>query len=131
MDRLMESSLRNPRPSDNPRGLQERHPVLHGDRTPPPAPNHLDWSLVRSFLAVLNAGSLMGAARQLQAQQPTLSRHVAELETQLGAALFERTGRGVVLTATALAIADAARQMQDGADALQRTLAVRRQASTG
>jgi DNA-binding transcriptional LysR family regulator len=86
---------------------------------------------VRSFLAVLDAGSLMGAARQLQAQQPTLSRHVAELEAQLGAPLFERTGRGVVPTATALAIADAARQMQAGADALQRTLAGRREATTG
>jgi DNA-binding transcriptional LysR family regulator len=97
----------------------------------PRAPEHLDWALVRSFLAVLDAGSLMGAARQLQAQQPTLSRHVAELEAQLGAALFERTGRGVVPTATALAIADAARQMQAGADSLQRTLAGRRQATTG
>ena len=43
-----------------------------------------DWSLVRSFLAVLDAGSLMGAARQLNAQQPTLSRHITELEAQLG-----------------------------------------------
>ena len=74
-----------------------------------------DWALVRSFLAVLDAGSLMGAARKLGAQQPTLSRHVAELEAQLGAPLFERTGRGVMPTAAALAIADAARQMEDGA----------------
>ncbi len=42
-----------------------------------------DWALVRSFLAVLDAGSLMGAARTLGARQPTLSRHVAELEAQL------------------------------------------------
>ena len=37
-----------------------------------------DWSLAKSFLAVLDAGSLMGAARRLKAQQPTLSRHIAE-----------------------------------------------------
>lgn len=43
-----------------------------------------------------------------------LSRHVAELEAQLGTPLFERTGRGMSLTATALAIADAARQMEPG-----------------
>jgi DNA-binding transcriptional LysR family regulator len=97
------------------------------DRTGP----GFDWALVRSFLAVLDAGSLMGAARQLQAQQPTLSRHVAELEAQLGAPLFERTGRGVVPTAAALAIADAARQMQQGADALGRTLLRQRDATTG
>jgi DNA-binding transcriptional LysR family regulator len=90
-----------------------------------------DWSLVRSFLAVLDAGSLMGAARTLGAQQPTLSRHVAELEAQLGAPLFERTGRGVTPTAMALAVADAARQMQDGADALARSLARERTVTTG
>ncbi len=90
-----------------------------------------DWTLVRSFLAVLDAGSLTGAARALGAQQPTLSRHVAELEAQLGAPLFERTGRGVAPTASALAIADAARRMHDGAERLGRTLARRREATTG
>ena len=90
-----------------------------------------DWALVRSFLAVLDAGSLMGAARKLQAQQPTLSRHVAELEAQLGTPLFERTGRGVTPTTAALAIADAARQMEAGADSLARALSVQRESTTG
>jgi DNA-binding transcriptional LysR family regulator len=90
-----------------------------------------DWSLVKSFLAVLDAGSLMGAARQSGRQQPTLSRHIAELETQLGTPLFERTGRGVTPTAAALAMADGARQMAQGADALARTLAGRREQTTG
>lgn len=90
-----------------------------------------DWALVKSFVAVLDAGSLMGAARQLKAQQPTLSRHIAELEAQLGVPLFERTGRGVMPTVAALAIADAARQMQDGAATLQQALAQRTQASSG
>jgi DNA-binding transcriptional LysR family regulator len=90
-----------------------------------------DWTLVRSFLAVLDAGSLMGAARVLQAQQPTLSRHIAELESQLGLPLFERTGRGVTPTAAALGMADAARQMQGGADQLARSLARSREATGG
>jgi len=90
-----------------------------------------DWALVKSFVAVLDAGSLMGAARRLQAQQPTLSRHIAELELQLGAPLFERTGRGVTPTATGLAIAEAARQMEEGASALARSLAKSRGATTG
>src|SRR5664279_5073807 len=81
---------------------------------------HFDWRLVRSFLAVLDAGSISAAAQRSGAQQPTLSRHVAELETQLGAPLFERTGRGVTPTGAALAIADAARRMEDGALALAR-----------
>ena len=93
--------------------------------------DRFDWTLVRSFLAVLDAGSLLGAARRLGAQQPTLSRQVALLEAQLGAPLFERTGRGVTPTALALAIADAARQMAQGADALSQALAGRRAAAGG
>lgn len=92
---------------------------------------HFDWALVRSFLAVLDAGSLLGAARRLGAQQPTLGRHVAQLEAQLGAPLFERTGRGVTPTALAQAIAPAARQMAQGADALAQALAGRRALAGG
>lgn len=93
-------------------------------------PETFDWTLVRSFLAVLDAGSLLGAARRLGAQQPTLGRQVAQLEAQLGGALFERTGRGVTPTALALTIVDAARQMAGGADALSQALA-QRQAGRG
>jgi len=96
-----------------------------------PEPTDFNWALVKSFVAVLDAGSLMGAARQLKAQQPTLSRHIAELEAQLGVPLFERTGRGVMPTMAALAIADAARHMEEGAGTLLRTLAQRTQATTG
>ena len=79
-----------------------------------------DWNLVRSFLAVLEQGSLLGAARALQSSQPTMGRHVAELETQLGTVLFERTGRGLQPTATALRLAESARAMEAGAHALAR-----------
>ncbi len=79
-----------------------------------------DWNLVRSFLAVLEHGSLLGAARALQSSQPTMGRHVAELETQLGTVLFERTGRGLQPTATALRLAESARAMEAGAHALAR-----------
>lgn len=94
-------------------------------------PHRLDWTLVRSFLAVLDAGSVLGAAKQLGAQQPTLSRHVAELEAQLGAPLFERTGRGVVPTALARAIADGAREMETGAAAIGRAVAGQAGATRG
>ena len=90
-----------------------------------------DWTLVRSFLAVLDAGSLSGAAKQLGALQPTLSRQVAALEAQLGAPLFERTGRGVSATALALAIADDARAMQAGAERLRQRLTRQRARTTG
>ncbi len=81
-----------------------------------------DWTLMRSFLAVLERGSLLAAARHLGSSQPTLGRHVAELERQLGMVLFERTGRGLVPTQVALSIADHARAMADNADAISRVL---------
>ena len=90
-----------------------------------------DWALVRSFLAVLDAGSVSAAAKRSGARQPTLSRHVGELEAQLGAPLFERTGRGVVPTGAALAIVDAARRMEDAALALGRGLASARSLTRG
>ncbi|HTJ06956.1 MAG TPA: LysR family transcriptional regulator [Caldimonas sp.] len=98
---------------------------------PDPSIDRFDWGLVRSFLAVLDAGSVTAAAKRVGATQPTLSRHVAELEAELGAPLFERTGRGVTPTAAALAIADAARQMADGALALTRGLAGARSPARG
>ena len=70
---------------------------------------NFDWGLVRSFLAALEHGSLLGAARALGTSQPTLGRHIAELEAQLGVLLFERTGRGLQPTATALRLAESAR----------------------
>ena len=63
---------------------------------------NFDWRLIPSFLAALDHGSLLGAARALHASQPTIGRHIAALETQLGLVLFERTGRGLLPTPTAL-----------------------------
>ena len=50
-----------------------------------------DWSLWRSFGAVVEHGSLSAAARALGLSQPTLGRHVEALEATLGMSLFERT----------------------------------------
>ena len=79
-----------------------------------------DWSLVRSFLAVLEKGSLLAASRDLQLSQPTIGRHVAELESQLGLVLFDRNGRGLLPTEAAYHLAESARIMQSGADQLAR-----------
>ena len=81
-----------------------------------------DWSLIRSFLAALDHGSLLGAARALHSSQPTIGRHIAELESQLGVVLFERTGRGLLPSEMALRLADAARAMESGALQLARSV---------
>ena len=61
-----------------------------------------DWALWRSFAAVVSAGSLSAAARQIGYSQPTLGRHIETLEQQLGVLLFDRTLQGLKPTATAL-----------------------------
>ncbi len=54
-----------------------------------------DWSLYRSFLAVLQEGSLSGAARSLGLTQPTIARHIEALEEALGFELFIRSQLGL------------------------------------
>jgi DNA-binding transcriptional LysR family regulator len=78
------------------------------------------WDLYRSFLAVLDKGSLSKAARDLGLTQPTLARHIEQLEAALGATLFTRSPRGLVATDAALALAPDARTMQSAAAALKR-----------
>ena len=90
-----------------------------------------DWTLIRSFLAALDHGSLLGAARALQASQPTIGRHIAELESQLGLVLFERTGRGLLPSDAALRLAEPARAMEMAALKLARTATVGQSAASG
>lgn len=58
----------------------------------------LDWDKLRLFHAVAEAGSFTEAAKKLSQSQPVLSRHIRALEESLGAALFHRHARGLVLT---------------------------------
>ncbi|WP_291012787.1 LysR family transcriptional regulator [Hydrogenophaga sp.] len=81
-----------------------------------------NWNLIPSFLAAHEHGSLLAAARALGTSQPTVGRHVAELETQLGSVLFERTGRGLAPTPAGHRLAEAARAMETGALALLRSV---------
>ncbi len=60
-----------------------------------------DWTLWRSFLAVMSEGSQSAAARKLGLSQPTLGRHIEALEQALGTPLFVRALRGLDPTPTA------------------------------
>ena len=79
-----------------------------------------DWRLIPTFLAALDCGSLLAAARHLGSSQPTVGRQLAELESQLNTVLFERTGRGLRPTANARALETSARQMAEHAHTLAR-----------
>ncbi len=62
----------------------------------------IGWELYRSFLGVLETGTLSGAARSLGMTQPTIGRHVAAVEKALGLALFTRSQAGLLATDVAL-----------------------------
>jgi len=81
------------------------------------------WELYRSFLAVLEEGSLSGAARALGIAQPTAGRHVDALERALGCALFTRSQQGFVPTEAAQALRPHAEAMRSTAAALLRVAA--------
>jgi DNA-binding transcriptional LysR family regulator len=83
------------------------------------APNP-GWELHRSFLAVFREGSLSGAARALGVAQPTVGRHIAELEAALGLPLFTRSPRGLVPTEPARELVPHAEVMAAAAEALLR-----------
>ena len=58
-------------------------------------PRAPDWDLYQSLHAVLRAGSLSAAARELGLSQPTVGRHVEQLEQALGQPLFTRSPQGL------------------------------------
>lgn len=69
---------------------------------------------LRLFRAVATDGTLTGAARRLNLSQSALSSQIRMLEATLGHDLFERRGRGLVLT-------EAGRIALDHAEAIFRT----------
>src|SRR5262245_48406483 len=79
-----------------------------------------DWGLYRSFLAVLQTSSLSGGARLLGLTQPTLARHIGELEEALGLELFVRSPRGLSATEAALALRPHAEALAAAAGAMLR-----------
>lgn len=82
---------------------------------------NLRWDLYRTFLAVLEEGSLSAAARSLALTQPTVGRHISELESALGLSLFTRSQTGLLPTDAARALQDDAQAMRGIAAALERT----------
>lgn len=80
-----------------------------------------DWTLFRSFLAVIRTGSLSGAAATLKLTQPTLGRHIDSLEATMGIPLFTRSRLGLAPTSAALALVPHVEAMDAAVAALART----------
>ena len=77
---------------------------------------------VEAFLAIARSGGFARGSAALHLSQPATSRRIKLLETELGAPLFDRLGRGVALTEAGRAFLPHAQallaSMRDGIDAV-------------
>lgn len=80
----------------------------------------VDPALALVALEVARQGSLSAAARGLAMSQPTVSRHVRDLEEVIGAQLFVRHARGVRPTARAAEVLEAARAIEQATARFER-----------
>lgn len=83
----------------------------------------LDSDLLRSFLAIVEAGSVSGGAACLLRTQSAVSLQVQKLEATVGQRLFRRHGRGVSMTSAGEQLLPVARQV---VEALDRTVVAMR-----
>lgn len=60
---------------------------------------HVTLRQFRYFIAVAESGSVASASRMLNLAQSALTKSLAELEAELGSVLFERSSKGMALTA--------------------------------
>jgi len=73
---------------------------------------------LKAFSSVANEGSITKAAWKLDTSQAALSRVIRDLEASLGISLFQRTGRGMVLTAEGAALLERAARVIEEYDGL-------------
>jgi len=90
-----------------------------------------DWDLFQSLHAVLTAGSLSSAAKLRRLTQPTIGRHIDQLERRLGAPLFLRSPRGLQPTDLALALRPHLDDMSAAAQAAMRDASGAAEGSSG
>jgi LysR family transcriptional activator of mexEF-oprN operon len=74
----------------------------------------LDLNLLRTFVALIEERSTVGAAKRLFLSQPTISGSLARLRETFGDELLVRNGRALEPTARALELLDAIRPHLDG-----------------
>src|SRR5262249_35189913 len=71
----------------------------------------MDLHQLEYFLAVADQKTVNAAAASLGVAQPTISQALGKLARELGAALFHRIGRGLVLTSAGHALVGPARRI--------------------
>lgn len=84
--------------------------------------DNLDSDLLRTFVAVAQAGSVTEGAAQIHRSQSATSIQIKRLESILGQAVFERHGRGVVLSETGRRLLPVAQDVTERLDATLREI---------
>jgi LysR family transcriptional regulator, nitrogen assimilation regulatory protein len=79
---------------------------------------HMDIRQLRYFVAVAEHGSFSAAASAINVAQSALSKHMKQLENQLGGSVFERGARGVQLSESGRILLDRARYLLDQFDSV-------------
>lgn len=78
---------------------------------------HLNSDHLRTYLAILDAGSVTGGAERIGRSQSATSLQIRQLEDVVGQPLFHRHGRGVSLTVAGEKLRPVARQVVQSLDA--------------
>jgi len=91
---------------------------------PDARPLHLDLRHLRLVAAMADSGGQTRAAARLNLTQSALSHQLRELESRIGAPLFVRASRGMVLTAMGERVLASARRVLHEVETLERDLAV-------
>jgi LysR family transcriptional regulator, nitrogen assimilation regulatory protein len=79
----------------------------------------MDVAQLKTLIHVAELGSLSKAADRLNIAQPALSRQIRLLEEELGVPLFERHGRGMVITAAGRDVLEHAARVMEELDAIR------------
>lgn len=75
----------------------------------------MEFRQMKTFQIVVKAGSFSQAAMEMSVTQPLITRHIRQLEEELGVELFYRNGRGVVLTEAGVLMNEFVEEIMDKA----------------
>lgn len=91
----------------------------------------MDLTLLRSLVAVADAGAITEAASRLGLSQPALTRRIQQLEAEFGAEFLSRSRKGALLTELGRVVEREARVLIDRYDNLKVEVASQRNVQGG